>query len=87
MWRLQTVLAEYEPPPAPIHIVHPQGRHLPAKVRLFLDHATSRLRHKFGQKLEIWVDSSRESARRYDVDASRAERGLRLCIRLIPFGH
>jgi DNA-binding transcriptional LysR family regulator len=48
--RLQTVLAEYEPPPAPIHIVHPEGRHLPAKVRLFLDHAAGVLRAKFGEK-------------------------------------
>jgi DNA-binding transcriptional LysR family regulator len=48
--RLQTVLAEYEPPPAPIHIVHPEGRHLPAKVRLFLDHAAGALRAKFGEK-------------------------------------
>ena len=47
---LQTVLVEYEPPPAPIHIVHPEGRHLPAKVRLFLDHAAGALRAKFGQK-------------------------------------
>jgi DNA-binding transcriptional LysR family regulator len=46
--RLQTVLTEYEPPPAPIHIVHPEGRHLPAKVRLFLDHAAEGLRRKFG---------------------------------------
>ena len=46
--RLQTVLVEYEPPPAPIHIVHPEGRHLPAKVRLFLDHAAEGLRRKFG---------------------------------------
>ena len=45
--RLQTVLVEYEPPPAPIHIVHPEGRHLPAKVRLFLDHAAEGLRRKF----------------------------------------
>lgn len=45
---LQTVLVEYEPPPAPIHIVHPGGRHLPAKVRLFLDHAAEALRSKFG---------------------------------------
>jgi DNA-binding transcriptional LysR family regulator len=48
--RLQTVLAEYEPPPAPIHIVHPEGRHLPGKVRLLLDHAAGTLRAKFGQK-------------------------------------
>jgi DNA-binding transcriptional LysR family regulator len=46
---LQTVLVEYEPPPAPIHIVHPEGRHLPAKVRLFLDHAAGALRAKFGE--------------------------------------
>ena len=46
--RLQTVLVEYEPSPAPIHIVHPEGRHLPAKVRLFLDHAAGALRAKFG---------------------------------------
>jgi DNA-binding transcriptional LysR family regulator len=46
--RLQTVLVEYEPPPSPIHIVHPEGRHLPAKVRLFLDHVAEGLRHKFG---------------------------------------
>jgi DNA-binding transcriptional LysR family regulator len=46
--RLQTVLVEYEPPPAPIHIVHPEGRYLPAKVRLFIDYAAERLRRKFG---------------------------------------
>jgi DNA-binding transcriptional LysR family regulator len=47
---LQTVLVEYEPPPAPIHIVHPEGRHLPAKVRLFLDHAAGALRAKFARR-------------------------------------
>jgi DNA-binding transcriptional LysR family regulator len=46
--RLQTVLAEYEPPPAPIHLVHPAGHYLSAKVRLFLDHAADTLRGKFG---------------------------------------
>ncbi|MGC2524245.1 MAG: LysR substrate-binding domain-containing protein, partial [Stellaceae bacterium] len=46
--RLQTVLVEYEPPPIPIHIVHPQGRHLSPKVRLFLDHVAEGLRRKFG---------------------------------------
>ncbi len=51
--RLQTVLLEYEPPPAPIHIVHPAGRHLPAKVRLFLDHAAEGLRRKFAPQVEI----------------------------------
>jgi DNA-binding transcriptional LysR family regulator len=46
--RLQTVLAEYEPASAPVHIVHPAGHYLSAKVRLFLDHAADRLRCKFG---------------------------------------
>lgn len=46
--RLQTVLVEYEPPPLPLHIVHPQGRHLSTKVRLFLDHVAEGLRRKFG---------------------------------------
>lgn len=46
--RLQTVLVEYEPPPIPIHIVHPQGRHLSPKVRLFLDYVAGGLRRKFG---------------------------------------
>jgi DNA-binding transcriptional LysR family regulator len=45
---LQIVLVDYEPPRAPIHIVHPEGRYLPAKVRLFLDHAAEGLRCKFG---------------------------------------
>jgi DNA-binding transcriptional LysR family regulator len=46
--RLRTVLADYEPPPPPIHIVRPAGRHLPAKIRLFLDHAAEGLRCEFG---------------------------------------
>ena len=47
---LETVLVDYEPAPAPIHIVHPQGRYLPAKVRLLLDHAAEALSAKFGRK-------------------------------------
>ena len=47
--RLQAVLVEYEPPPAPIHIVHPEGRHLSPKVRLFLDHVAEGLRRKFSR--------------------------------------
>jgi DNA-binding transcriptional LysR family regulator len=46
--RLQRLLADYEPPSAPIHIVHPEGRHLSAKVRLFLDYVAEGLRGKFG---------------------------------------
>lgn len=42
--RLQIVLADYEEPPLPIHVLHPEGRHAPAKVKAFVDLAVSRLR-------------------------------------------
>jgi DNA-binding transcriptional LysR family regulator len=42
--RLQIVLGDQEEPPLPIHVLHPEGRHAPAKVRAFVDLATSRLR-------------------------------------------
>jgi DNA-binding transcriptional LysR family regulator len=45
--RLQRVLADFEPPPIPINIVHPAGRHLSPKVRLFIDHLVAELRTKF----------------------------------------
>lgn len=45
--RLVRVLTECEPPPTPIHIIHPAGRHLPLKVRLFIDCATQALRRDF----------------------------------------
>lgn len=41
---LQIVLSEYEEPPLPIHVLHPEGRYAPAKVRSFVDLAVSRLR-------------------------------------------
>jgi DNA-binding transcriptional LysR family regulator len=41
---LQIVLADHEEPPLPIHILYPEGRHAPAKVRTFVDMAVSRLR-------------------------------------------
>jgi DNA-binding transcriptional LysR family regulator len=41
---LQIVLGDYEEPPLPIHVMHPEGRHAPAKVRSFVDLAVSRLR-------------------------------------------
>jgi DNA-binding transcriptional LysR family regulator len=46
--RLKIILSSFGPPPIPIHIVHPAGRHLPPKVRLFIDAAVERLRRKFG---------------------------------------
>ena len=42
--RLVRVLRAHEPPPEPVHLVHPAGRHLPARVRLLLDHLAEGLR-------------------------------------------
>jgi DNA-binding transcriptional LysR family regulator len=42
--KLQTVLVDFEEEPLPIHVVHPEGRRAPAKVRAFVDLAVERLR-------------------------------------------
>jgi DNA-binding transcriptional LysR family regulator len=42
--RLQIVLAEFEPEPIPVHLVHVAGRMAPAKLRAFIDFAVERLR-------------------------------------------
>ncbi|REG49621.1 DNA-binding transcriptional LysR family regulator [Paraburkholderia sp. BL6669N2] len=42
--RLKIVLAEYEPPALPVHVVHREGRHANQKVRAFLDLAIENLR-------------------------------------------
>jgi DNA-binding transcriptional LysR family regulator len=39
---LKVVLAEFEPPPLPIHVVYPTTRLLSAKVRAFVDLALER---------------------------------------------
>jgi DNA-binding transcriptional LysR family regulator len=41
--RLVRLLPEHEPPPVPVQLVVPSARHMPARVRLFLDHAAARL--------------------------------------------
>ena len=41
---LQTILADFEPPPLPIHIVHQEGRMVSAKLRAFVDFMAERLR-------------------------------------------
>lgn len=41
---LQTVLADFEEEPLPVHVVHPEGRRASAKVRAFVDLAVERLR-------------------------------------------
>jgi DNA-binding transcriptional LysR family regulator len=45
--QLVRILREHEPPSVPIQLVHPAGRHLPAKVRLFVDRAVAALRARF----------------------------------------
>jgi DNA-binding transcriptional LysR family regulator len=42
--KLRAVLTEFEPPPLPIHVVHPEGRRVAARVRAFVDFAVRRLR-------------------------------------------
>ena len=42
--RLVPVLDQFSPPPAPVHIVYPQGRLVTPKVRAFVDFARPRLR-------------------------------------------
>lgn len=41
---LSIVLADFEPPPIPVHIVHTEGRRGSARVRAFVDFAALRLR-------------------------------------------
>jgi len=42
--RLKIVLSAYEPPPLPIHVVHAEGRRIPARIRAFVDFVDERLR-------------------------------------------
>lgn len=42
--RLRIVMAEWEPPASPVHLVHADARAATAKVSAFLSHATPRLR-------------------------------------------
>ena len=48
--RLKIVLAKFEPPPLPIHIVYPTSRLLSAKVRTFIDLVTDISDWHFGGK-------------------------------------
>lgn len=41
---LQVILEAFEEPPLPVHLVYPEGRQAPAKVRAFVDLAVQRLR-------------------------------------------
>lgn len=44
--RLKAVLSDFEPAPAPVHIVHHEGRMVSAKIRAFVDFAASRLKRE-----------------------------------------
>lgn len=46
--RLKIVLADYEPPPMPIHLVYPTSRLLSAKVRAFVDLVVAQANWRFG---------------------------------------
>lgn len=48
--RLKIVLASYEPPPMPIHLVYPTSRLLSAKVRAFADLVIENADWRFGTK-------------------------------------
>ena len=45
--QLVRLLRAHEPPPIPIHLIHPAGRYLAPKVRLFIDRAVAALRGRF----------------------------------------
>jgi DNA-binding transcriptional LysR family regulator len=46
--RLKIVLADYEPPVMPIHLVYPTSRLLSAKVRAFVDLVAASVDWRFG---------------------------------------
>lgn len=48
--RLKIVLADFEPPPLPIHLVYPTSRLLSAKVRAFIDLVVTQTDWRFGLK-------------------------------------
>jgi DNA-binding transcriptional LysR family regulator len=47
---LATLLEGYEPPPVPVHLIYPGQRHVPLKLRAFLDFSIPRLRARLGYK-------------------------------------
>ena len=45
---LKLVLESYRSPPKPVHLIYEAGRHLPLKIRAFLDYAAPRLKKMLG---------------------------------------
>lgn len=56
--RLRIVLADAEPPPLPVHLIHPAQSHTPLKLRRFLEFAAPRLK-KALTDIERRLDPSR----------------------------
>ncbi|MBT5945356.1 MAG: LysR family transcriptional regulator, partial [Rhodospirillaceae bacterium] len=46
--RMVPVLEDWAPAPAPVHLVHQQGRLVPPKIRAFMDFAAPRLAAALG---------------------------------------
>ena len=46
---LQIVLDSFEPPPAPVHLIHIARGRMPLKLRRFLDHAAPHLRERLAR--------------------------------------
>jgi DNA-binding transcriptional LysR family regulator len=61
---LRIVLADFEPEPAPIHLVHAARGHMPLKMRRFADFAAPRLRQALGSLDEPAASGARRSGRR-----------------------
>lgn len=47
---LVKLLEEYEPPPVPVSLIYPSQRHVPLKLRAFLDFSIPRLRRRLGYR-------------------------------------
>ena len=43
--KLRRILADFEPPPLPIHLVYPHARLLSSNVRAFVEAARERMRY------------------------------------------
>ncbi|WP_282610076.1 LysR family transcriptional regulator [Pelagibius sp. Alg239-R121] len=62
---LAVALPEHEIDPVPVSIVYPQGRHIPQKLRVFIDFAIPRLRESLdlvGQQCSVGIVASMPSA-------------------------
>ncbi|HET9700812.1 MAG TPA: LysR family transcriptional regulator [Burkholderiales bacterium] len=59
---LRLLLANHEPPPLPIHVVYPQGRHMPSRVRALVDWLVPRLRQRLAPHTQSGTRGKRPAA-------------------------